>query len=102
MDEEQTLTETKQPSALDAFFTAQIGALPTEDVLHVMLPLMGPINLGSLLPFMGARLCCAAICGSMHIISITRTGARNLSRRFSIILPIGTLPMPISRPPHRQ
>ena len=29
-----------QPGTLSAFFAAQKGALPTEDVLHVMLPLM--------------------------------------------------------------
>jgi predicted DNA-binding WGR domain protein len=40
MDAEPAVTASKQPITLDAFFTAQVGALPTEDVLHVMLPLM--------------------------------------------------------------
>lgn len=34
------LSTPTRASTLDAFFTAQGGALPTEDVLHVILPLM--------------------------------------------------------------
>ena len=47
MTQETTTTDTprpKQPGGLAAFFDGQTGALPTEDVLHVMLPLMRAIS----------------------------------------------------------